>query len=122
MLIFKKDRQVTAYYDLATDGPGAGYQKAKIGMQFRRSAGEVKNLYWRITKNLDNRFNVDSAHHLSPGRPGLHMAVLAGEVAAITEVHLQDIYCLRAEGQAANFPQRLSEFIGQDRFTASKLD
>ena len=64
---------------------------AKIGNHFRRATGEVNRWNLRLCQPIDDSINCLARHDLFALRPGVHMAMQAGEVAKLAHINLENL-------------------------------
>ena len=74
------------------------HQHAKPRVQFRRTAGQIQRGDAARAQDLDNQRHRGLVHHLGSIRPGVDVAVQAGLIAPVTQVHLQGRDCSAPQG------------------------
>ena len=65
---------------------------SKIGNHFRRATGEVNRWNVGIRQPIDDPINCLARHDLFALRPGVHMAMHAGEITKLAYVDLKDFW------------------------------
>ena len=118
--VFQQHRQVAAVDHIFAQVPAAFDQQAKVGVEFRRSAGQVDGLHGvTVLDQLQHALNVRARHLLGTRRPGVYVAVAAGLVAALAQVDLHG--CDRA-GRQGKFTAALQSFFEgvSDGFAVSR--
>src|SRR5437870_3577551 len=99
-----QDGEVAAVDDMFAKPARARHEAAELGMQLRRAARDIQRLDLR--QECDHVVDHLRRHHLRALRPGIDVAVHAALVAAIAEVHLQDLEALAPHGREAVLAQQ----------------
>src|SRR5262245_43488019 len=73
------------------------YEMAKIRNHFRRTASEVNCWNFGVRQPIDNPIDCLARHDLFALRPGVHMAMHAGEIAKLTQINLENFRARTAE-------------------------
>ena len=97
----RKDGEIAAIDHLDPQPPGRHHQLPELGMELRRPTGEIQAAEAPGGQHLRNQGQGVSIHRFGAGGPRIHMAVAAGLIAAVAEVHLQG-----GEGAAAEWGKR----------------
>ncbi len=88
---FKQHHQVAADDQPLFQRGKFADQPLQVRMHFRGASGDVDRRDLFSAGRLDAVHHRFPAHHLRALRAGLHMAVLAGQIALPGDVHLEDI-------------------------------
>ena len=113
VLLARKEQhgQVAAVDDAAAEAPRAGHEAPEVGVQLRRAAGEIEEPGGGVRREeLEHALCARLVQGLGPLRARLHVAMVAGEIAAPADVHLE-----RRHGPAAQAEARLGEMGGEVR-------
>ena len=98
--------QVAAVDHLAAEPMRAGDEVPELVVQLRGAAGEVEGGDVRVALQQPEHAVGDvPLHHLGALRAGLHVAVVAGQVAAPPDVHLEGPDLLAQERRADERPR-----------------
>jgi hypothetical protein len=62
---------------------------AEIGNHFRRAAGKIDGRDFSVREPIDDAVDGLACHDFLPFRPGIYVAMHAGEIAELPDVHLQ---------------------------------
>ncbi len=93
--------KIAAVHHVHADFAGAHHQAAKMGAEFRRTAGQVELLHSRDLEESEHVGHRFPRHRLRSLRARVHVAVQAGLVAAITEVDLECVQLFPAQRREA---------------------
>jgi hypothetical protein len=101
--------QVAAVHDARAGRGAALHQLAEVGMQLGRAAGDVEARRARAREQRQAALDHVARHDLLPVGSRVDVAVMAGLVAPLAEVDLQDVDAGRAQRPEAAGGQRLLE-------------
>ena len=86
-----QNRQIAAVDRRDTEHSRCPNEVAKVGIQLRRPAGDVDELYPGSLHECDDRLHDLARHLLGARRPRVHVTVQARLVAAVAQIDLQGI-------------------------------
>jgi hypothetical protein len=105
----EEDGQVTPVDDLSAQRAGLLDQPAEVWVQLRRAAGDVHGGDVGHRQCVEAELHRLAGHDLGAVRPGVHVAVPAGLVAQLADVHLQHLNAGRPQWPVARVRQGLRE-------------
>jgi hypothetical protein len=73
------------------------HERAKVEIQLRGTAREVKRFGSGVLQRVNDEINGFAVHHLGALRTGRNVAMHAGLIAFVAEVHLQSAHTAAAQ-------------------------
>ena len=119
---FEEHRQVAAVDDLASHPTGFGHQQPEARVHLRGAPRQIEHANGRVVlEQIEDPLCDAGRHDLLPCRSGLHVAVMAGEVAQPSHVDLKRGYRPASQlGQAGDLERGRERGQGRDRLRRAR--
>src|SRR5262249_32753918 len=87
----EQDREITPVDEVpaGSQGPDIFYEITKIGNHFRRAPGDVHRWDVRAREPVEDAIDGLPGHDFGAFRAGVHMAMVAGQIAEFAHIDLQ---------------------------------